>query len=142
MAEDCIFCKIVAGEIPCSKVYEDDHTLAFLDINPAVKGHTLVIPKQHCRNLLDGEPETLKACMATAKKVAHGLLEWGVDGVNLLQNNEPAAGQVVFHIHFHLFPRYEGDKRAWGWRGSPYPEGEAEKLQVELANAIEKADGR
>jgi len=138
MSFDCIFCKIAAGEIPCSKVYEDEQTLAILDISPAVKGHTLVIPKNHCTDLTDAPAETLAACLATAAKVTRGLLKWGAHGVNLLQNNGPAAGQVIFHIHFHLFPRYKGDKRAWGWKGSPYPEGEAEQIQSELVQAIEE----
>lgn len=140
MGSDCIFCKIATGEIPCSKVYEDDLTLAFLDINPAVEGHTLVIPKEHCTDLTDASPETLEACMVTAAKVTSGLKRWGAEGVNLLQNNGPVAGQVIFHIHFHLFPRYKGDDRAWGWKGKPYPEGRAEHIQAALDEAIKKAE--
>ena len=142
MSTDCIFCKIVAGEIPCSKVHEDEHTLAFLDISPAVEGHTLVIPKEHCTDLPDAPTEVLEACMTTAARITRGLKGWGADGVNLLQNNGPAAGQVVFHIHFHLFPRYKDDQRPWGWKGSPYPKGRAEELQAELVKAIEESGDR
>ena len=131
--DDCIFCKIGAGEIPAATLYEDDHTLAFLDIAPAAKGHALVIPKAHCESLHDADFATLQRCLVTAQKVAAALRAWGADGVNLLQNNGPAAGQVVMHLHFHLFPRYEGDGRAWGWKGAPYPEGEMERVQREIA---------
>ncbi|MBS3067756.1 HIT family protein [Candidatus Micrarchaeota archaeon] len=107
---DCIFCKIIKSEIPSSKVYEDEHTLAFLDINPVTKGHTLVIPKQHCTDIFDMKEEDAKAVMATAKKVAsavfHGL---NASGVNLLNSNKKAAGQEVFHYHMHIIPRYEND---------------------------------
>ncbi len=136
MSDDCIFCKIVAGEIPCSRVFEDEHTLAFLDISPAVEGHTLVIPKAHCANIMDAPVETLTACMVTVARITRGLMDWGAEGINLLQNNGAVAGQAVFHLHFHLFPRYKGDRRAWGWKGTPYPEGKVEEVQRTVSDSI------
>ena len=110
MAEDCIFCKIVAGELPAAKVAEDERTLAFMDINPWARGHTLVIPKQHARDLGEIGEDDLAACAAMAKRVAGLQRErLGADGVNLLNAYGAAAWQSVFHFHFHVIPRYEGD---------------------------------
>ena len=107
MKNNCIFCAIAAGEIPSFKVYEDDLVLAYLDINPFTKGHTLVIPKAHSSGLLDTSDETLAALVARVRKVAAHLKEkLGCDGFNILQNNGAAAGQTVMHIHFHIVPRY------------------------------------
>lgn len=107
---DCIFCKIVAGEIPASKVYEDDTVLAFLDITQVTKGHTLVIPKKHFRNTLDLDSETAGSLFAIVPQLASHLKEkLGADGFNILNNNEEVAGQTVFHTHIHILPRY-GDK--------------------------------
>ena len=107
---DCIFCKIVRGEIPSNKVYEDEHTFAFLDINPVSKGHTLVIPKQHCIDIFDMTEQDARAVMATAKKVANAAINGlSASGVNLLNSNRKAAGQEVFHYHMHVIPRYEND---------------------------------
>lgn len=107
MKNDCIFCAIAAGEIPSFKVYEDDLVLAYLDINPFTKGHTLVIPKRHSACLLDTDEETLAAVIARVKKVAaHLKTALPCDGFNILQNNGAAAGQTVHHLHFHIVPRY------------------------------------
>ena len=107
MKNNCIFCAIAAGEIPSFKVYEDDLVLAYLDINPFTKGHTLVIPKAHSSGLLDTSDETLAVLVARVRKVAAHLKEkLGCDGFNILQNNGAAAGQTVMHIHFHIVPRY------------------------------------
>ena len=108
---DCIFCKIASGEIPAKKVYEDENLLAYYDIAPKSKGHTLVIPKKHAANLLEIGPEDLSILIAGVKKVA-GILkaELNCDGFNILQNNGEAAGQSVHHIHFHIIPRYNGEK--------------------------------
>ena len=107
MKNDCVFCAIAAGEIPSFKVYEDDLVLAYLDINPFTKGHTLVIPKQHSTCLLDTDEETLAAVIARVKKVAaHLKTALPCDGFNILQNNGEAAGQTVHHLHFHIVPRY------------------------------------
>ena len=107
MKNDCVFCAICAGEIPSFKVYEDDLVLAYLDINPFTKGHTLVIPKTHSANLLETSDETLAAVIARVKKVAaHVKAALPCDGFNILQNNGEAAGQTVRHLHFHIVPRY------------------------------------
>ena len=106
MKNNCVFCAIAAGEIPCFKVYEDDLVLAYLDINPFTEGHTLVIPKAHTTGLLDTPSETLRELIIRVQKVAARLKETlPCDGFNVLQNNGPAAGQTVPHIHFHIVPR-------------------------------------
>ena len=107
MKNNCVFCAIAAGEIPSFKVYEDDLVLAYLDINPFTKGHTLVIPKAHSANLLETDEATLAAVIARVKKVAaHLKAALPCDGFNILQNNGEAAGQTVMHLHFHIVPRY------------------------------------
>ena len=107
MKNNCVFCAIAAGEIPSFKVYEDDLVLAYLDINPFTKGHTLVIPKVHSANLLETDEATLAAVIARVKKVAaHLKAALPCDGFNILQNNGEAAGQTVMHLHFHIVPRY------------------------------------
>jgi histidine triad (HIT) family protein len=104
-----IFGKILRGEIPCHKVYEDAHTLAFMDVMPQADGHTLVIPKMPSRNLLDADPKDLGELIATVRKVANAAkAAFGSEGVLIQQFNEPAAGQTVFHLHFHVLPRHEG----------------------------------
>ncbi len=107
---DCIFCKIIDGEIPCAKVYEDEDILAFLDIAPISKGHTLVIPTKHYNNLFE-IPEELGAKLIFAfKKVGQGIMKaTGATGINVVMNNFASAGQVVPHAHWHLIPRIEGD---------------------------------
>lgn len=114
---DCIFCRIIAGEIPSHKVYEDEATLAFLDINPASRGHALVIPKEHAADLFSLSPDALAATAKTTQAVAR-LIQRGVrpEGINILQNNGPAAGQVVFHYHVHLIPRWSGDRALSMWK--------------------------
>ena len=114
MKNDCVFCAIAAGEIPCFKVFEDDFALAYLDVNPFSEGHTLVIPKSHTTGLLDTPEETLAALLARVKKVAaHIKTALGCDGFHILQNNGAAAGQTVGHIHFHIVPRWNGDPLAF-----------------------------
>ena len=107
MKNDCIFCAIAAGEIPCFKIYEDADFLAYLDINPFSEGHALVIPKTHVTGLLDASDDLLAALVACVKKVAaHLKTALPCDGFNILQNNGAAAGQTVPHLHFHIVPRY------------------------------------
>ncbi len=114
---DCIFCRIIAGEIPCYRVAENDDCLAFLDIEPAAKGHTLVIPKQHSQDLLDTSPDTLALVAQMVHHVAHQIdVTLEPDGINILQNNRPAAGQVVMHYHVHLIPRWSDDNVMQAWR--------------------------
>jgi len=124
--DDCIFCKIVAGEIPSCNVYEDELTIAFLDIGPLVKGHTLVIPRQHIDPLTAASTEILSACMQTVQRVMQALQKsLGADGVNLHQANGAAAGQVVPHLHFHVVPRFANDGHHWNWKAQPYESPEA-----------------
>jgi histidine triad (HIT) family protein len=107
---DCIFCKIVAGEIPCDKLFEDETTLAFVDITPVSLGHALVIPKAHHENLLETPDEACADIMRTVRRVAKATLTvTGAPGFNLGVNTGVAAGQVVMHTHFHIMPRHEGD---------------------------------
>jgi histidine triad (HIT) family protein len=104
-----IFAKILRGELPAHKVYEDAHTLAFMDISPRAPGHTLIIPKKPARNLLDVAPEDLAHVSATAQKIARAVVKaFNADGVTMQQFNESAGGQVVFHLHVHIIPRHEG----------------------------------
>ncbi len=106
---DNIFAKILRGEIPATRVYEDDDTLAFMDIMPRARGHMLVIPKTPARNLLDASPAQLAACVATAQRLARAAIAGlGADGITLQQFSEEAGGQEVFHLHFHVIPRYAG----------------------------------
>jgi histidine triad (HIT) family protein len=110
MAEDCLFCKIVAGEIPSQRIFEDDDTLAFLDINPWTRGHALVIPKRHSRNLYEIGEADLAATASSAKRLAERMRDrLACDGINLLNSCEPAAWQTIFHFHVHVIPRYEDD---------------------------------
>ncbi|NCO79705.1 HIT family protein, partial [Candidatus Falkowbacteria bacterium] len=107
---DCIFCKIAAGELPSFKVYEDEDTLAFLDIRPANYGHTLVIPKKHLVNLEEVDEKVLCQVMGTVKKVGRAIKAGlGAAGYNVMENNDPVAGQIVPHLHFHVVPRKEND---------------------------------
>ncbi len=116
MPEDCIFCKIVAGELPAQKLYEDDRTFAFMDIAPATRGHLLVIPKQHARNLLEIDPDDLAAVAKTAQMFAQRASDrLGADGVNLINSCGPAAWQTVFHFHMHVIPRYIDDPLKLPW---------------------------
>lgn len=115
--DDCIFCKIAAGEIPSATVYEDENFRAILDLGPAAKGHTLVIPKDHSENLLDVSPETAKKALSVISKTANAVKDaMGCDGINVVQNNGEAAGQTVMHLHFHIIPRYNNDNVNIGWQ--------------------------
>ena len=106
--DDCIFCKIAAGEIPSRKIYEDKDLIAIMDLNPTSKGHSLIIPKEHCTNIYDIDEEIAAKVMKTAKKLATKMtVALNCDGFNLLQNNGETAGQTMFHFHMHLIPRYK-----------------------------------
>ncbi len=117
---DCIFCKIIAGEIPCFKLYEDEATLAFMDINPANEGHALVIPKEHAADVHAVSAEAIAATVITAKKIA-AAVERTVkpQGLNLLQCNGPAAAQSVLHFHMHVLPRFDNDELKLNWGLEP-----------------------
>jgi histidine triad (HIT) family protein len=107
---ECIFCKVLAGELPSEIVQEDEHTVAFMDINPWTRGHALVIPRNHSKDLYEVPGEDLAATSEGAKRLARTMKEkLGCDGVNLLNCCEPAAWQTVFHFHIHVIPRYDGD---------------------------------
>lgn len=106
---DNIFAKILRGEIPCHKVYENDHVLAFMDVMPQSDGHTLIVPKSAARNLLDASAEQLAVLMPAVQKIARAVIPaFAADGVVVKQFNEAPAGQTVFHLHFHVIPRYDG----------------------------------
>ena len=107
---ECIFCKIINGEMPSAKIYEDENQIAFLDIFPASRGHTLLVPKKHHVNIFDVDEESAKPVYPALSVIAKALRAvTGCAGLNIVQNNEAAAGQVVFHSHVHLIPRYEND---------------------------------
>ena len=109
--KDCIFCKIISGEVPSKKIFDDDTAIAFLDINPANKGHCLVIPKKHSQNIYDIEDRDLEKLIIITKNLAKLLKDkLACNGVNIIQNNEKHAGQIVAHFHIHIIPRYENDK--------------------------------
>ena len=117
---DCLFCKIIAGEIPCFKLFEDDETLSFMDINPANEGHALVIPKEHAKDVYAVSDTAITATVKTAKKIAAAVDKTlNPDGLNLLQCNGPAAAQSVFHFHMHVLPRREGDELKLNWGLKP-----------------------
>lgn len=121
MSTDCIFCKIVKGEIPSTRVYEDAEVLAFMDIGPIVKGHTLVIPKQHVDPLTEVPPGLLARVMTVVQKIAQAQVNgMKADGVNVLNANGKAAGQVVPHVHFHVVPRFATDGHHWNWAAKKY----------------------
>ena len=130
---DCIFCQIVAGEIPSQIVAEDERTVAFMDISPATRGHLLVIPRTHSTDLLDTSPEDLQAVIVAAQAVARRVLErLDADGVNLLNSCRPAAWQTVFHFHVHVIPRYDDDPLKLPWIPQP---GDAEEI-AQTARAL------
>lgn len=125
MAEGCIFCGIVAREIPSTRVDEDERTVAFMDINPATRGHALVVPRTHARDLHEIDPEDLAACARMAQRIAARVPErLGAGGVNLLNACGALAWQTVFHFHIHVIPRYEGDPLKLPWVPTPGDAGE------------------
>ncbi|MEX2028992.1 MAG: HIT family protein [Candidatus Paceibacterota bacterium] len=134
---DCIFCKIVKGEIPCSKIYENDHVLAFLDIAPINIGHSLVIPKKHFKDIHETPEDLVTHMMHAVKKISTALrTSLPCDGVNVTMNNEGAAGQIVFHAHIHVIPRFKNDGFEH-WHGKiKYGESEMQKLVKKITQAL------
>ncbi|RCW69664.1 HIT family protein [Saliterribacillus persicus] len=136
--KDCIFCKIVNGDIPSSKVYEDEAVYAFLDISQVTKGHTLIVPKKHTQNIYETDEETAGELFKRVPKIATALKKaLNPVGINLLNNNEEAAGQSVFHLHLHLIPRYDstdGFNPNWETHADNYT---PEKL-TEIAENVSK----
>ncbi len=133
--ENCIFSKIIAQQLSCYKIYEDASTIAFLDINPTAKGHTLVLPKNHYSTLLDLPEHESVALVKTAQTVGNAIMQGlKADGFNLVQNNFSAAGQMVFHMHWHIIPRFTNDMLL-AWPSSSYAN--AEQAQA-IAASIQK----
>ena len=131
--DDCIFCKIIAGELPAEKVAENEHTVAFMDINPWTRGHALVIPREHSKNLYEISDDDLAATMAVAKRLAGTVRDkLGAAGVNLLNSCEAAAWQTVFHFHVHVIPRYEDDPLRLPGQPLQPEEGELARVAREL----------
>lgn len=134
---DDIFTKIIAGEIPSARVYEDEETFAFLDIAPKTPGHTLVVPKQQYANIYDIPEDTLCHVMRTVKMLAPAIKRAvQADGINIGMNNEPAAGQEVMHAHVHIIPRFAEDGLEF-WPSGTYKEGEAEKIAEKIQSEME-----
>lgn len=138
MSEDCIFCKIIQGQIPCAKVYDQGGIFAFLDIAPVNKGHALVVPKTHHGTLFDLPPDIGRELLSALKLVGQAVMQaTGAAGLNVGMNNFEVAGQLVHHAHFHLIPRHEGDGLRL-WTQHAYESGE--EMQ-KLAQAVKKAIG-
>lgn len=137
--EESIFTKIIRGEIPADKIYEDDETMAIMDINPSNPGHSLVIPKKEYRNILETPDEIIGKLMAAAKKIGKASMEaLEADGFNIIINTAPEAGQIVFHTHLHIIPRFSGDGLRH-WQKRPYKrDGEAKEIAEKIKAKIGK----
>ena len=134
MYSDCIFCKLANGVFPTNFIYEDEDFKVILDANPATKGHSLILPKKHFKNLLDADEEVLKKALPLAKKLSNKLIDvLKCDGVNVLQNNNEAAGQAVFHLHIHLIPRYKEEKEhILSWKPNKFSDEEMKNIAESL----------
>lgn len=138
MSQECLFCKIIAGEVPSQRIYEDEKTFAFLDIHPVNPGHTLIVPKKHSENLLDTDEQIVAAVMSTTQKVAQAVTTaLRYKAFNIGINNGSDAGQVVFHLHVHMMPRHSKDGYTM-WAGRKYPEEDdlkqiAEKIRQSMS---------
>jgi histidine triad (HIT) family protein len=131
--EDCIFCMVLSGEIPSERVYEDDHAVAVMDINPWTRGHAVVFPRKHAANLFEIDDDELGHVAVASKRLAtkmHDTLN--CDGVNLLQSNGRAAWQTIFHLHVHVIPRYDGDPLELPTRPRPAEPGELAEVAKEI----------
>ncbi|MDE6875949.1 MAG: HIT family protein [Lachnospiraceae bacterium] len=137
--DNCIFCKLAAGEIPSNTLYEDTDFRVIMDISPAVKGHAIVLPKQHMNDLLEVETDTAAKALFVVSKVANAVKDaLGCDGINILQNNGEAAGQSIFHLHFHVLPRFHEDRFTIPWKPLSYAEGEAEEIAGKIRAVMQK----
>lgn len=133
---NCVFCKIINGEIPSNKVFENKNIVAFLDIRPVNPGHTLVVAKQHKENMLDTPEETLKELIVITKKLANAIIEAvNTNSFNIHINNNKAAGQAVPHIHFHIIPRFENDGRRL-WKGNDLDSEQAKDIENKIKNLL------
>ncbi len=136
-SSDCLFCALVAGTIPSHRVYEDDETIAFLDIHPVHSGHVLVIPKIHATDVRDSSEASLMAVMRTVKRMAIALTSsLSVEGINVMHNAGHDAGQIIPHLHMHLIPRWPNDGLIH-WPGGSYGEGEAAAMAEKIRGAIQ-----
>ncbi|MDA1100229.1 MAG: HIT family protein [Proteobacteria bacterium] len=134
---DCVFCKIIAGEIPSFKLYEDDRVYAMMDINPFDDGHCLVVTKSHVENLLTADPDDLAAVLPAAQKIARAVEAALVpEGINLVQANGPAAGQTVYHFHTHIFPRRLNDGAMLNWGHTPGDMARIEEVYNKIMAAL------
>jgi histidine triad (HIT) family protein len=132
-SEDCLFCKIAAGEVPAKVVDSDERTISFMDINPATRGHALVIPRRHSADIHEVDPEDLAACMEAARRLAARARDrLGADGVNVLNSCGRAAWQTIFHFHVHVIPRYADDPLRLPWTPAPGDEDEITAAAAEL----------
>ncbi len=137
MDNECLFCKIVMGDVPSAKVYEDEYVFAFLDLNPINIGHTLVIPKMHSVSLCDTPDETLAHLAPVMKKLAIAIKSaLKADGINIEMNNDPAAGQLIFHSHIHIIPRFKGDGFKHWTSARPYNTGEMAEVAQKISAVI------
>ena len=131
--DDCIFCKIAAGEIPSKTIYEDDLFRVILDLGPATKGHALILPKDHADNLFELPDDTAGKVLVLAKKLATQMKEkLDCDGLNLVQNNGEEAGQTVKHFHMHMIPRYKNDGQRIGWKPGEPTQDELESIKKQM----------
>ena len=131
--DNCIFCKLANGDIPTNSIYEDEMFKVILDMSPATRGHALILPKEHYKNIYEMPEDVVAAAFVLAKKMAIKMTDaLGAEGFNLVQNNNEVAGQTVFHFHIHLIPRYSDDNQKIGWKpGSPSAE-ELAELRLDL----------
>jgi histidine triad (HIT) family protein len=138
--QDCIFCKVINGDIPVAKVYEDEHVLAFLDISQVTKGHTLVIPKVHKENIYELTPEIAENLFKVVPKISNAMKDqFNPIGLNLLNNNGEAAGQSVFHYHLHILPRYgkgDGFGAVWKSNQSDYTSQDLQEISSQISKAV------
>ena len=134
---DCVFCKIVSGSVPCHKLYEDDTVLAFLDIEPISRGHTLVIPKNHYEKLHECPCDILNSISNSMGKLASAVTDsMNADGYNILCNNGSVAGQLINHMHFHIIPRKKGDVLFGNWPSRQYEDGQAEVIAKKISEKL------
>lgn len=137
---DCIFCKIVAGDIPSHTVLEDDYSLAFMDIGPVARGHTLLIPKYHAEIIDELPPDIAGGVLSNLPRLVHAVRgALSCEGINVLQNNGRIAGQLVPHVHFHIIPRINGDKFSYTWPAGEYAQGEIEQIAGDIINRLSES---
>ncbi len=138
-SSNCVFCGIAEGSIPSLRVLETSEAVAFLDVGPLAPGHCLLVPRHHCRSILDVPADVLSALAAQLPKLAAAVLEaTGATGLNILQNTGESSGQAVFHLHFHLIPRVDGDRLGYRWNAGAYEPGEAELIQARVLGELKE----